>query len=207
VANDHYLILGVPPDATAEEIRAAWRRQVRYWHPDRNPDPRAARRIQLLNHAYGVLSDAVQRAAYDGARSREDVSDDAQLDYEDEYDYPDEDAAPTAPAPRPDAPGHGRERVDVTSLLARLDALLREANRLLARPAQPSPTAVEPWAASAEALVEQSLGRWNSYTQHLQVALMPGDARARLTKASGVLSSIRVDVVAGNIRPDMLDRH
>ncbi|TMD97566.1 MAG: J domain-containing protein [Chloroflexi bacterium] len=38
---DYYFVLGVPPDATEAELHAAWRRQLKYWHPDRGNHPDA----------------------------------------------------------------------------------------------------------------------------------------------------------------------
>lgn len=60
-----YDVLGVPPDATPAEIEAAHRRQLKYWHPDRNNRADADRRAKSINHAYDVLSDPAQRADYD----------------------------------------------------------------------------------------------------------------------------------------------
>lgn len=70
-----YEVLGVPPSATAEEIRAAYRRLTLAYHPDRNPAPQAGHWMAQINRAYAILSDPAQRAAYDrqqqaGARVR-----------------------------------------------------------------------------------------------------------------------------------------
>ena len=64
---DYYQILGVPQDASFEEIRAAFRERAREYHPDRNPDPDAVDRMQEINEAYEVLRDDDQRAVYDRA--------------------------------------------------------------------------------------------------------------------------------------------
>lgn len=63
---DYYRELGVSKDATAEEIRSAFRRLALQYHPDRNPgDKFAEQRFKRIAEAYDVLSDAEKRAAYD----------------------------------------------------------------------------------------------------------------------------------------------
>lgn len=61
----YYAVLGIPPNATPEDIKRAYRALVRQWHPDVNPDPSAADRFREIQHAYEVLSDPSRRAAYD----------------------------------------------------------------------------------------------------------------------------------------------
>src|SRR5919199_356462 len=65
---DHYATLGVSPSASDLEIRAAFRRLARQYHPDVNPAPDAADRFRAVAAAYEVLSDPAQRARYDSAR-------------------------------------------------------------------------------------------------------------------------------------------
>jgi nitrogen fixation-related uncharacterized protein len=60
-----YDLLGVSPQASADELKQAWRDQARQYHPDVNTDPEAAERIKLLNAAYELLSDPQKRAMYD----------------------------------------------------------------------------------------------------------------------------------------------
>jgi curved DNA-binding protein CbpA len=68
---DHYDVLGVPPEATEDEIRKAYRWLARKFHPDQNPDdPRAAVMTKRINAAYEVLGDFERRAAYDRAAGR-----------------------------------------------------------------------------------------------------------------------------------------
>ncbi len=63
---DHYEVLGVGRSASADEIKAAFRRLAIMHHPDRNPDdPGAARRFKEINASYQVLSDPQRRAMYD----------------------------------------------------------------------------------------------------------------------------------------------
>lgn len=65
-AFDHYEVLGVEPTATADEIEAAWKHQMKEHHPDRGGDHRLA---QAINRAHDVLSDPEQRERYDALRA------------------------------------------------------------------------------------------------------------------------------------------
>jgi molecular chaperone DnaJ len=63
---DYYAILGVPRDATEKEIKVAYRKLARKYHPDVNPgDKEAEEKFKEINEAYQVLSDPEKRAAYD----------------------------------------------------------------------------------------------------------------------------------------------
>ncbi len=64
-AKDYYEVLGVNRSASAEEIRKAYRRLARKFHPDVNKSPEAATRFAEMQDAYEVLSDAQKRKAYD----------------------------------------------------------------------------------------------------------------------------------------------
>ena len=63
---DYYEILGVSRNATAAELKAAYRRLAMQTHPDRNPGDKAAeQRFKELSEAYEILKDEQKRAAYD----------------------------------------------------------------------------------------------------------------------------------------------
>ena len=64
---DYYTILEVSPTATLAEIKRAYRRLVRQYHPDLNKEALDIH-IKRLNEAYDILGDAVRRAAYDALR-------------------------------------------------------------------------------------------------------------------------------------------
>lgn len=61
----HYDNLQLPQNASDADIRQAYRRLSRKYHPDLNPDPDAHRIMQLVNKAYDVLSDPQRRAEHD----------------------------------------------------------------------------------------------------------------------------------------------
>lgn len=62
---DYYEVLGVPRNASQEEIKRAFRRLARQYHPDVNKSPDAEEKFKEINEAYAVLSDPEKRARYD----------------------------------------------------------------------------------------------------------------------------------------------
>lgn len=68
---DAYAVLGVAPDASADELKAAYRRLARREHPDLAPPAgkaEATRALQAINVAYGLVADPPRRAEYDRLR-------------------------------------------------------------------------------------------------------------------------------------------
>src|SRR5579863_8066805 len=64
---DYYKILGVPKSANAKEIKSAYRKLAREWHPDVNPTRKkqAEEKFKDISEAYEVLGDAAKRKTYD----------------------------------------------------------------------------------------------------------------------------------------------
>jgi curved DNA-binding protein len=73
VARDYYEVLGVPRNASTDQLQQAYRKLARRHHPDVNSDPAAEEQFKEINEAYHVLSDPATRARYDrfGANFRQ----------------------------------------------------------------------------------------------------------------------------------------
>ena len=60
---DYYKILGLARDASTDDIKKAYRRLARKYHPDVSKEPRAEEKFKELGEAYETLKDAEKRAA------------------------------------------------------------------------------------------------------------------------------------------------
>jgi len=88
---DYYEILGVPRNASKEEIKKAYRRLALQYHPDRNKSPDAEEKFKEISEAYAVLSDDEKRRLYDmygragvtSSYTQEDLFRSSRLDFDD----------------------------------------------------------------------------------------------------------------------------
>ena len=67
---DYYEVLGVAKTAADEEIKVAYRKLARKYHPDVSKEPEAEERFKEVGEAYAVLKDPEKRAAYDQVGSQ-----------------------------------------------------------------------------------------------------------------------------------------
>ena len=64
-ATDYYKLLGVSPDATTAQIKSAYRKLAKRYHPDVNDSPDAAEKFREITEAYDTLTDPDRRRRYD----------------------------------------------------------------------------------------------------------------------------------------------
>lgn len=66
---DYYKIMGLEPDASAEDIKRAYKKLARKYHPDVSDEPDAQKKFQEIGEAYDILKDPEKRAEYDQLRT------------------------------------------------------------------------------------------------------------------------------------------
>ena len=74
MTEDFYDLLEISSDASQDEIKDAYREQVRVYHPDHNDDDRARAQFTAVKKAYDILGDPVERKAYDRMGHRDYVA-------------------------------------------------------------------------------------------------------------------------------------
>ena len=66
MGRDYYVVLGVPRNASSEDIRKAYKRQALLFHPDKNPNNKdAEEKFKKISEAYTVLTDPNKREVFD----------------------------------------------------------------------------------------------------------------------------------------------
>ena len=192
---DYYFVLGVPPDATETELHAAWRRQLKYWHPDRGNHPDALEHAKLINLAHDVLTNSTQRAAYDRQRAAAGWRPSA--------------SAPSYAPPvqwktvyregTPRTPGG----FDRHGFVARLEEMMKR-GRLMTEKRKDLASASK-WEAQTQALLRDELGDEHAYTKRFEVALTLPRPEG-MVAAYGVLWAAYEDALKGDLKPEVKDR-
>ena len=186
---DYYFVLGVPPDATEAELHAAWRRQLKYWHPDRGNHPDALEHAKLLNLAHDVLTDKTRRAAYDRRRAADGWR-------------------PSASAPaysRPvrwrtinrEGPPRAPNGFDRHGFITRLEDLMTRGRLMIEK--RKDLASASKWEAQAQALLRDELGN-HPYTRRFEEALTQPRPES-LVLAYGILWAAYEDAVKGDLKP------
>ena len=81
-----YAVLGIKATVAIDELRSAYRRLARQWHPDVNRDPDAGEQFKAILHAYEILSDPLTRKKYDAGLTLEGSLKDRRLSMHDRVD-------------------------------------------------------------------------------------------------------------------------
>lgn len=191
---DYYFVLGVPPDATEAELHAAWRRQLKYWHPDRGNHPDALEHAKLLNLAHDVLTDSTKRAAYDRQRAADGWR-------------------PSTTGPKYPRPVRWRtvaregqprtpEGFDRHGFVARLEEMMNRGRLMIEK--RKDLASASKWAAQSQALLRDELGD-HAYTRRFEEALN-GPRPESLVLAYGILWAAYEDALKGDLKPVAKDR-
>lgn len=65
MGKDYYAVLGVPLNASAEDIKKSYRKLAIRFHPDKNKNPEAEEKFKEISEAYKILCDPASRAVFD----------------------------------------------------------------------------------------------------------------------------------------------
>ena len=191
---DYYFVLGVPPDATETELHAAWRRQLKYWHPDRGNHPDALEHAKLINLAHDVLTNITKRAAYDRQR--------AAIGWR-----------PSASAPsysRPvqwktvsrEGPPRAPKGFDRHRFVARLETMMNRGRLMIEK--RKDLASASKWESQTQALLRDELGD-HAYTKRFELALSQPRPEG-LVAAYGVLWAAYEDALKGVLKPEAKER-
>jgi len=182
-------VLGVPPDATETELHAAWRRQLKYWHPDRGNHPDALEHAKLINLAHDVLTNSTKRAAYDRQRAAAGWRPSASAP---SYSRPVQWRTVSREGP-PVAPmGFDRH-----GFVARLEEMMNRGRLMIEK--RKDLASASKWAAQSQALLRDELGE-HAYTKRFEEALSLPRPES-LVAAYGVLWAAYEDALKGDLKP------
>ena len=182
-------MLGVPPDATEAELHAAWRRQLKYWHPDHGNHPDALEHAKLINLAHDVLTDSAKRAAYDRQRAAAGWRPSA--------------AAPAYGSPvqwqtvSREGPPRAPQGFDRHGFVARLEEMMTRGRLMIEK--RKDLASASKWEAQTLALLRDELGD-HAYTRRFEDALSQSSPE-RLVTAYGVLWAAYEDALKGDLKP------
>ncbi len=187
---DYYFVLGVPPGATESGLHAAWRRQLKYWHPDRGNHPDALEQAKLLNIAHDVLTDSTRRARYDEQRAAAGWRPSA--------------APPSYSRPvrwktvSHEGPPRTPNGIDRHDFVARLEEMMNRGRLMFEK--RKDLASASKWEAQVQALLREELGSDHPYTERFEVALKQPRPES-LVAAYGVLWAVYEDALKGDLRP------
>ena len=186
---DYYFVLGVPPDATEAELHAAWRRQLKYWHPDRGNHPDALEHAKLINLAHDVLTDSIKRAQYDRQRAAAGWRPSASAP---SYSRPIRWKTVSREGPSPPPNGFDRH-----AFIARLEDMMNRGRLMIEK--RKDLASASKWEAQTQALLRDVLGR-HPYADRFEEALRQPRPEG-LIAAYGVLWAAYEDAVKGDLKP------
>lgn len=189
-------MLGVPPDATEAELHAAWRRQLKYWHPDRGNHPDALEHAKLINLAHDVLTNSTKREAYDRQRAAAGWRPSA--------------SPPTYARPVQwktvfrEGPARTPAGWDRHGFVARLEAMMNRGRLMIEK--RKDLASASKWQAQTQTLLREELGADHAYTKRFEEALAQQPRPENLVAAYGVLWAAYEDALKGDLKPAAKER-